>query len=72
MTVQAGLGFVREVRRDAALREQVEGLGPLATLEELVAVAAGAGFDCSAAELERAHALDWRMRWARYTARPGP
>ena len=30
------------------------------------ALAARAGWRVTAAELERAHALDWGMRWARY------
>ena len=38
------------------------------TWESLVDVAARAGSRFTSEELERAYALDWRLRWARYHA----
>jgi len=69
MSLQAALAFVGSVRRDEALRARVEELDDVVTEEHLVSVGRDAGYDFTAEELQRAHALDWRMRWARYAAR---
>jgi predicted ribosomally synthesized peptide with nif11-like leader len=66
VTLQAALAFLGQARRDDSLRSQVESLGDEATYAALVGIGAATGFDFTEAELERAHALDWRMRWARY------
>lgn len=66
MTLSAALSFLGEVRRDEALRAAVEALGDEADLDSLIDLAGSAGFGFDADELQRAHALDWQMRWARY------
>jgi predicted ribosomally synthesized peptide with nif11-like leader len=70
MSLEAALAFVGSVRRDETLRARVEALDDAVTEEDLVHVGGAAGYDFTAEELQRAHALDWRMRWARYAARP--
>ena len=69
MSLQAAVAFVGSVRRDEALRARVEELDDVVTEEHLVSVGRDAGYDFTAEELQRAHALDWCMRWARYAAR---
>ena len=69
MSLQAALAFVGSVRRDETLRARVEELDVGATEEDIVRAGCDAGYDFTAEELQRAHALDWRMRWARYAAR---
>ena len=66
MSLQAALTFLGEARRVEALRAAVEALGAGATHEALAGIGASAGFDFTPEELERAHALDWGLRWARY------
>ena len=66
MTLQPAIAFLSAARRDEALRAEVDALGDDVTAESLVALAGRAGFEFSAEDLQRAHALDWRMRWARY------
>ena len=66
MSLQAALAFLGQVRRDEAPRAQVEALAGEATLDALVGIGATANLYFTAEELQRAHALDWRMRWARY------
>jgi hypothetical protein len=61
------LAFLRDARRDEALNGAVAALGDDATWEALAALGAGAGLRFTAAELQEAHALDWRLRWARYS-----
>jgi hypothetical protein len=61
------LAFLRDARRDEALNGAVTALGEDATWEGLAAIGAGAGLHFTAAELQEAHALDWRLRWARYS-----
>jgi predicted ribosomally synthesized peptide with nif11-like leader len=63
VSLQAALAFLGAVRRDEDLRERLGGEVSYAALTE---IAAGAGFEFTEEELQRAHALDWRMRWARY------
>ena len=60
------LAFLREARHDERLLAELGALGDDVSWEDLRAVAARAGWRVTAAELERAHALDWGMRWARY------
>ena len=60
------LAFLREARHDERLLMELGALGAAVDWEDLCAVAARAGWHVTAAELERAHALDWGMRWARY------
>jgi hypothetical protein len=66
VSVAEGLAFLREARKDEALGREIEALREDVTWESLVETAARAGFACTIAELERAHALDWSLRWARY------
>lgn len=66
MTLQAALAFLGEARRDEALRSALEALGDEVSFEALVGLGASSGFHFTPEELQRAHALDWQMRWARY------
>ncbi len=73
MSVPEALRFVRALRDDPALRARVEELGDDAMLDQVAAVAAGAGYACSADDLRAAHGRDWGLRWALYAApRPEP
>jgi predicted ribosomally synthesized peptide with nif11-like leader len=67
MAIQDALEFLRAARRDEALRRDLEAADDGGT-EDLVRVAARAGFHFTPDELRRAHVLDWQMRWARYRA----
>ena len=67
MSLQAALAFLGRARRDETLRAQLERLGGDATYAALAEIGAADGFDFTPDELERAHALDWQMRWARYS-----
>ncbi|HJU64703.1 MAG TPA: Nif11-like leader peptide family natural product precursor [Gemmatimonadaceae bacterium] len=60
--------FIRAVREDDELRERIARLTPSAGLDEVVAIAAEAGFLFTAAELRAAHKHDWALRWVRYSA----
>ncbi len=64
--ISDALAFLREARRDEELVRELGALGDAAGWEDLAALATRAGWRVSADELERAHALDWGMRWARY------
>lgn len=66
MSIEHALAFLREARRDEALGRTLDALDGDATWESLVQGAARAGYRCTVDELQRAHALDWGMRWARY------
>jgi hypothetical protein len=65
-----GLGeamrFLRAVRSDAALRERLAELDPLAGLAPVVAVAADAGYSLTVDALRCAHAHDWALRQMHY------
>jgi predicted ribosomally synthesized peptide with nif11-like leader len=65
VAIQDALAFLRDARHDDSLGRQLETLDEV-TWESLVEIAARAGFSFTSEELQRAHALDWRMRWARY------
>jgi hypothetical protein len=60
------LAFLSHARHDERLVAEIGALGDGVRWEDLAALATRAGWRVSAAELERAHALDWGMRWARY------
>jgi predicted ribosomally synthesized peptide with nif11-like leader len=66
--LQSGLEFLGAARADESLQRELEALGDHVSAHELAAVAERAGYRCTAEELQRAHALDWRMRWARFHA----
>ena len=72
MSVEDALAFLRNARRDEALGRTLEALDGDATWESLVQAATRAGYRCTADELQRAHALDWGMRWARYRGSAEP
>jgi predicted ribosomally synthesized peptide with nif11-like leader len=69
MSVQVALRFIRQIRQDEGLWQAVSALGkdPLSgvAMEDLVAVAAAAGFEFRAEDLREAHRIDWAMRWVR-------
>jgi hypothetical protein len=66
--VQVGLSFLAAARRDELLRRELEEAGDDITEDQLCQIAKRAGFGITACDLQEAHALDWRMRHARYTA----
>ena len=66
MSLREALEFVRAVREDAALRAEIERLGPDATLEQVAAIGARLGRDFTVDELRAAHAHDWGFRSARF------
>jgi hypothetical protein len=65
MPIQDALAFLREARRDENL---IRALDVDADLDwtDLAQIGTSAGFDFTLEELQRAHVLDWHMRWARY------
>jgi predicted ribosomally synthesized peptide with nif11-like leader len=66
VSVQTALHFIQRARRDTPLQAAIAALGDEPTLEDIVRVAAAAGFEFTARDLQRAHGHDWAMRWARY------
>lgn len=70
MGVREALAFTAAVRERPALAERVAALGPAATLDDVVAIAAEAGFAMTAEDLRSAHRHDWAMRTARYSVPP--
>ena len=70
MTTRDAIAFIAAVRDDATLAARIDALGPDATLEAVVAIAAEAGFRFTADELRTAHRNDWGLRWARLVASP--
>ena len=66
MSLQTALHFIEQARRDRTIRQAIKALGDEVTWEDLVRVAAAAGFDFTADELQRAYKHDWSMRWMRY------
>jgi predicted ribosomally synthesized peptide with nif11-like leader len=65
--LEDALAFLGEARRDEMLGRELEALDGEATWPALVRAASAAGFDFTAEELQCAHALDWGLRWARYS-----
>ncbi len=65
MSIQNALEFLRVARRDEAIQRGLDVPNELGWAD-LVRIGAQAGLHFSTDELQRAHALDWRMRWARY------
>jgi hypothetical protein len=66
VALQDALAFLRRARFDESVGRALEELHGEATWSSLVDVATRAGFRVTAEELERAFALDWGLRWARY------
>lgn len=66
MSIQGALDFLRAARRDEGL---IRALDVDADLDwsDLADIGARAGFRFTIDELQRAHVLDWQMRWARYS-----
>ena len=62
----SGLGFLRHLREDAALAQEVRKLAPTGGLQPVLALAAAAGYEISAEELRQAHRVDWQLRRAAY------
>ena len=67
MPVQDALTFLHAARRDETLGREIDDLEE-ASLDSLVEIGERAGLSFTPEELQRAHALDWRMRWARYAS----
>ena len=72
MAIQDALTFLSQARRDDDLVEAIAALGEDATLDSLAEVAGRAGHHFTPEELGRAHALDWRLRWASYSSKALP
>ncbi|HZQ05362.1 MAG TPA: Nif11-like leader peptide family natural product precursor [Anaerolineae bacterium] len=68
MSIKMALEFMQQVRTDQALRGQLQELGYAPTLEEIVNVAAQAGYEFTSEELRHAFKHDWGMRWMFYGA----
>jgi predicted ribosomally synthesized peptide with nif11-like leader len=66
VAIQDALAFLHDARQDEELGREVDALDDDVTLETLARIARRAGFRFTPEELQRAHALDWSMRWARY------
>jgi predicted ribosomally synthesized peptide with nif11-like leader len=69
--IQDALAFLRQARHDEGLVREVEAMDDEVTWESLAEIAGRAGFRFTPEELQRAHALDWKMRWARYRGQSG-
>lgn len=69
MSVPSALEFIRQVREDESLRNEIAALPPQTALESLVRMGAAAGFAFSADELQTAFKHDWKMRWLKYSAK---
>lgn len=72
MSVQNALRFIAEVRKDPDLVRKVQDLGPGATIDRLVVMGKGKGFDFTAEELREAYKHDWTLRRARYSEAKTP
>jgi len=68
MALQTALQFIRQARRDEALKQRLQSLGRPADLPAVVQLGAAAGFVFTVEELQAAFKHDWMMRWARYGA----
>jgi Nif11 domain len=64
--VQDALRFLAAARSNVALRRELETFEPDVTIGDLAAVGQAHGLRFTADELLRAHAIDWRIRQARY------
>ncbi len=62
--------FLRAVREDAALRDQLAEVASAGSLAAVAELARSHGFSCTAAELREAYAHDWAMRRVRYVLAP--
>jgi predicted ribosomally synthesized peptide with nif11-like leader len=64
------LRFLADAREDEALAARARSAG---TVEDVVRLAAAAGYAFAPDDLRRAHRADWGLRWARYATAPrGP
>jgi predicted ribosomally synthesized peptide with nif11-like leader len=66
MSVKMALEFIQQVRKDQALRQQLDALRYAADLQAVVRIGADAGFEFSDEELRTAFKHDWGMRWMFY------
>ena len=66
MSLRSALDFIQKAEKVESLRDKIGSLGPDGSLQEVVMIAAEAGFDFTADELETAFKKDWSMRWAFY------
>jgi predicted ribosomally synthesized peptide with nif11-like leader len=66
MSVQTAMQFIRKVREDESLRDQLKALGQAAELESVVQIGAAAGFDFTIEDIRTAFKHDWAMRWVYY------
>jgi len=66
MSIKTALQFIQQVRTDEALRDQLQELGYAPTLENIVNIAAHAGYVFTIDDLRAAFKHDWGMRWMFY------
>jgi hypothetical protein len=64
----AALSFLRRLREDAGLTQELRDSAATGDLETVVRLAATAGYEFSAQELRAAHRVDWQLRRAAYAA----
>jgi predicted ribosomally synthesized peptide with nif11-like leader len=69
MAMSQALSFITAMRERADLAARVEALGREASIDDVVAIGAGAGYEFSADELRAAHKLEWSMRAVRFKDR---
>ena len=67
MSVQNALTFLRIARCDEKLRGELAARQEL-EWDELVRLGEQVALEFTIEELQHAHVLDWRMRWARYSS----
>ena len=71
MSLRQAAAFIQRVASDPSLRRNLENLKPPVDLDCIQAIGARLGYDFTAAELRRAFAFDWGMRWCHFTADAG-
>lgn len=70
--LQTALRFLHALRSEHRMRLELERLGADVSEDDLLALAHSAGFEIGVVQLRRAHAVDWRMRQARFAATAEP
>jgi hypothetical protein len=69
--IQGALDFLQAARRQDSLRLALGDLSRDVTLDDLARLAQAAGFSVTTHDLQRAYAIDWRLRQAYYLVHAG-
>ncbi|WP_309387787.1 Nif11-like leader peptide family natural product precursor [Cerasicoccus frondis] len=69
MSISSATEFMRSIRQDDALRAKVAVIVETASLDDIVAIGEGAGFNFTAEDLRVAYSHDWEMRMMRHRGR---